>query len=219
MTTRASLSMAGAAALLVLTGTRLEAQTTTPLVVVVLDDTNVTGSEQARLAAAGFDAVHRTLLAGRVRVGAITSGPGGLVVDATEDASVLPPIAASLRQGGYTFTRPADPAKAIQALDATVDSFLRRAAGYEGVRKVLVVIGRSAAVSAERQTRLEAQAAAARRSLVKVVWLDLEPSGCDASSPRVATTLTEPAACGVLTESATIERALDGARRFLSPEI
>ena len=190
---------------------------TTPMVVVVLDDTALVGVEQARLAAAGVDAVHRALLTGPTRVGAITSGPGGLAIDATDDTTVLASIAESLRQGVYMFKGSADPEKATLALDATVESIVGSLARFKDARKVLVVIGRSAAVSAERRARLELNAAGARRIDLQVVWLDLERGGCDASPRRDATTLAEPAACGVLADSGTVALALDGARRFLGP--
>jgi hypothetical protein len=206
MTPRASISVAAAACLLP-TGAPLEAQTTTPLVVVVLDDTKLFANGQARLAATGVEAVHRTLMAGPVRVGAITSGPGGLMIDATDDTSVVPPIVASLREGVYDFTGTPDPDKANRALDATVRSVVSSMGRLEGPQKVLVVIGRSARVSAERRTALETYSAGARRAGMRVVSLDLDGGGCDAASPRDATTLSEPAACAPLADAAAVARA------------
>jgi hypothetical protein len=234
MNIRVSLRTAVAAALLLLTGAPLHGHSgagsaaghhgiqaapslAAPTVVVVLDDTKLLGVEQARHAAAGVDAVHRTLLMSGVRVAAITSGPGGLVVDVTDAPNVLPPIAEALRTGVYNFRGTVDPEKADQALDATVEGILRSLPRLGGTRHVLVVIGQSATVSMARRARLEANAALARRSGLKVVWLDLESGGCDTAPPRDSTTLGEPATCGLLADEPTSARALDGARQFLAP--
>ena len=218
MNTRLSTLAAAAAVLFVLTGAPLDGRDAAgPVVMIVLDDTTLLGLEQARHAAAGIDAVQRSLLVSGARVAAVTSGPGGLAIDVTDASDVLPPIAQSLRAGAYIFRGTADPAKANQALDATVEDTLGSLARLGGTRHVLVVIGRSAPVSMERRARLEATAARAQHGNVKVVWLDLERDGCATSPPRESTTLGEPAACGLLGDPATLARALDAARRFLAP--
>ena len=217
MHTSLSTLTVAAAAVFVLTGAPLDGHDGDgPVVMIVLDDTKLLGVEEGRHAAAGFDAVHRTLLVSGVRVAAITSGPGSLAIDVTDAPNVLPPIAEALRTGAYTFGGTTDPAKASAALDATVADTLGSLARLGGTRHVLVVVGRSATVSPERRARLEANAALARRGNVKVVWLDLERDGCAASPPRDSTTLGEAAACGVLGDQATLARALDVARRFLA---
>lgn len=235
MKTRVPTQMAAAVLLLLLTGAPVDghdqrastdahgirmqaaASTTGSTVVVVFDDTKLPGPEDARHAAAGVDAVHRALLLRGVRVAAITSGPGGLAIDATDVPNVLPPIAEALRTGAYNFRGTADPEKANKALDATVESILASLARLEGPRHVLIVIGRSATVSLERRARLEADTALARRINLNVVWLDLELGGCDTSAPRDSTTLVEPEACGLLADQPSLARALAGARRFLAP--
>ena len=99
---------AAAAALFVLTGAPLDGHDAAgPVVMIVIDDTKLLGVDQARHAAAGIEAVHRTLLVSGVRVAAVTSGPGGLAIDATDAPAVLPPIAEALRAGAYTFRDPA----------------------------------------------------------------------------------------------------------------
>jgi hypothetical protein len=191
--------------------------TTAPIVVVVLDDTKLISAERASLAAAGFDAIHRHLLTGRVQVGAMTSGPGGLVVDATEDVAAMLPISESVRNGHYNFRAAADETKAGVALDATIAGSLRAVTKFKDTPKVLVVIGTSAPVSDERRARLEASAAAARGTGAQIVWLDHEANGCDRSPARDWALLTTPAACAVLSDRGALDRVLDDAHRLMTP--
>jgi hypothetical protein len=63
-----------------------------PIALVVLDDTRLVDGPLARLAAAGVEALRRAVTDTRAAVAAISSGPGGLSVDLSDDPSILPSI-------------------------------------------------------------------------------------------------------------------------------
>jgi hypothetical protein len=185
-----------------------------PVAMIVLDDTTLVDGPRARLAAAGVEALERAFAETQAAVAAFSSGPGGLSIDLSDDRSVLRSVAQSIREGRYDFRGPADDAKAAEALDATIEDGLNGLARQKAAA-VLVVIGRSTAGSPERMAKLEATSAAARRHRTQVVWLDFEPGGCDRAPMRDSTALTEPNACSVLTDPASIGRVTQVARTAL----
>jgi hypothetical protein len=176
-----------------------------PIAIIVLDDTALVDGERSRLAAAGVDALGRAIADSGADAAAVSVGPGGLSVDQSDDPSVVPAIARSIGEGRYIFHGPADDAKAAIALDVTLAAMLD---GLARQRRpgVVVVVGRSTGASAERHAQLQATTAAARRQQAKILWLDLEPRGCEPSPRRDSLTLARPDGCGVLTDPASVDR-------------
>ncbi len=152
------------------------------IVTIVIDDTKLLRSEDAAQTAAVLDLLDRELVAGRGPVGAISSGPGGVVLDLTYETSLLRPVIDKVKSGNLNFTGDSNDEMSSIARDATTTSIVEALGRLGSRRKVLAIIGRSTAASPERQSRLKEMTGKARDSLTRVLWFELQANECGRQS-------------------------------------